>query len=90
MGGVWEVLERHLPCLQPFIYRRFRRLTGGGEVFVGFYADFRKPVIRIFEKRRHLQGKKCRFLDKENGIFEVRKCRLFGQKAERVFSRGRR
>jgi len=42
-GGVWEVLERHLPCFQPFIYRHFGRLTGGGEVFSVFS-----------KKRRHL------------------------------------
>jgi hypothetical protein len=40
-GGVWEVMKRHLPWLQPSIYRRFRRLTGGGEVFVEFYTDLR-------------------------------------------------
>ena len=32
------MLSRHLPCLQPFVYRAFISLTGGGEVIVAWAA----------------------------------------------------
>ena len=29
MGGVWEVLRQHLPCLKPFVHRCFSHIMGG-------------------------------------------------------------
>ena len=33
MGGVWEVLEQHLPCLKPFVRRCFSHIMGGVSSF---------------------------------------------------------
>ena len=34
MGGVWEVLEQHLPCLKPCVHRGFSHLMGGVASFL--------------------------------------------------------
>ena len=33
VGGLWEVLARHLPPLNPFVHRHSSPVVGGGEVF---------------------------------------------------------
>ena len=38
-GGVREVFVQHLPSLPPFVHRRLRPVTGGGEVFIDDFVD---------------------------------------------------
>ena len=39
-GGVKEVFGKHLLPFNPFVYRHFRHLGGGEEVFSQNYKDF--------------------------------------------------
>ena len=52
MGGLWTT-----PPVPPALYlSAFQKIDGRRGGVSEFYADFRKSVIRIFEKRRHLWG----------------------------------
>ena len=81
-GGVWEVFSWHLPCLQPFIHRPFRRFTGGGRCF----CEMSYPEKVDSNKTNAVSmPRRCRFLGLETassgprgGIFLLERRHLFG------------
>ena len=45
MGGVWEVLEQHLPCLKPCVHRCSSHLMGGVASFLPNVSLFAQMTI---------------------------------------------